>query len=516
LPYYYDIENSKFLIHDNLDSVVVWYKNLVESGELFNHNNGNIDISHCGISRLVYPSDLSIPSLTYFFFSPIKSYCILNILMHLIAFLGMYLLSSDFLIKGDNKLIFCSYLSLVFSLIPFWPPGFLTISGQPLLIWSFLNLLSRRKMIISWIFIFLFPFCSSLFLGNIFLFLVGIFFFGFYFIKTSTMHWNIILAYSIIALLSLIIEHRIFELYFVNKTILSRSFGILSDSLNFKGLLGISISQMVKGQYHFFGRIWPFIPLYVIFSFVYVKSKKIQKLILSIIFVILILSILTTSKDLNFVINYLPFFKSFNPRFISVNTTLWYIVLAFSFEKFQTRPRFIKISSYLILITIIFSAFFNFNSKDFQNYDGIKNSFYHTYVENDSNSHKTFNDFFQVNDFKKIKPLIDLNSKVCCLGIYPEIAQYNGLKTIGGYNPLNYQSNCSEFNYLMNRKEEFCGRRLYLEYDDLNRLKLKRLLSKNVNYLITNKQITNKELLFIFKINNIWLYKFKNILKNRC
>ena len=68
----------------------------------------------------------------------------------------------------------------------------------------------------------------------------------------------------------------------------------------------------------------------------------------------------------------------------------------------------------------------------------------------------------------------------------------------------------------MNRKEEFCGRRLYLEYDDLNRLKLKRLLSKNVNYLITNKQITNKELLFIFKINNIWLYKFKNILKNRC
>ena len=31
LPYYYDIENSKFLIHDNLDSNVVWFKNLAET-----------------------------------------------------------------------------------------------------------------------------------------------------------------------------------------------------------------------------------------------------------------------------------------------------------------------------------------------------------------------------------------------------------------------------------------------------------------------------------------------------
>ena len=42
LPYYYDIENSKFLIHDNLDSNVVWFKNLAESGHLFNHKGGII------------------------------------------------------------------------------------------------------------------------------------------------------------------------------------------------------------------------------------------------------------------------------------------------------------------------------------------------------------------------------------------------------------------------------------------------------------------------------------------
>jgi hypothetical protein len=284
----------------------------------------------------------------------------------------------------------------------------------------------------------------------------------------------------------------------------------LNEAINFKGLTGISIFQMFKGQYHFFGRIWPFIPLYVLVSFLYVQSKKI---IVSILLLIFILSTLTTAKDLNIVTNYLPFFKSFNPRFISINTTLWYIVFALSFEKFQTRPRVIKISSYLILTTIVFSAFFNFMSEDFQNYNGIKNSFYHTYIKKNSKSHKSFNKFFQVNDFKKIKSLIDSNSRVCCLGIYPEIAQYNGLKTIGGYNPLNYQSKCDEFNYLINRTEKSCDRRLYLKNDDLNRLKLKRLLSKNVNFLITNEPIKNKQLLFSSKVNKIWLYKFQSISK---
>ncbi|MAJ05361.1 MAG: hypothetical protein CBC44_002545 [Flavobacteriales bacterium TMED84] len=510
LPYYYDIENSKFLIHDNLDSNIVWYKNLVESGELFNHNNGHIEISQCGMSRMVYPSDFNFLVITYFLFSAHISYCFLNILMHLIAFLGMYFLCIDYVIKGNKMHFICAYLSLVFSLVPFWPSGFLTISGQPLLIWSFLNLINKRNLIISWILIFLFPFCSSLFFGNIFLVVVGFFFTVFYFKKKSIIHWNIISAFLLITFLSIVIEHRIFDLYFLSKTTLNRSFGILNEGINFKGLAGISISQMLKGQYHFFGRIWPFIPLFVIFNFVYVKSKKI---IVSILFIIFLSSTLTTAKDLNFVTNFLPFFKSFNPRFISVNTTLWYIIFALTFEKFETRPRLIKISSYLILVSLIISAFFNFYSEDFQDYDGIKNSFYHTYVKKNSDSHKSFNKFYQISDFKKIKSNIDSNSRVCCLGILPEIAQFNGLKTIGGYYPVRYQSKCNEFNYLMNRAEEFCGRKLYLTNDDIKRLKLKRLITKNVNYLITNKQIINNKLLFVGKSNKVWLYKLRSISK---
>ena len=62
------------------------------------------------------------------------------------------------------------------------------------------------------------------------------------------------------------------------------------------------------------------------------------------------------------------------------------------------------------------------------------------------------------------------------------------------------------------------GEKLTIELEkifplDLKRLKLKRLITKNVNYLIANKQITNKKLMFVGKSNKVWLYKLRSISK---
>ena len=173
LPYYYNIENSKFLIHDNLDSNVVWFKNLAESGELFNHSGGVIERTLNGLSRKFYPSDLNIRTLTYYIFPPINAYCILKIFSHVIAFLGMYLLAGFLLRKKQNKKLISAVVALMFSLIPFWPSGGLTVAGQPLLLYSFLNLINKRNLILSWSIIFFFPLCSSLHLGNIFFMTTG-------------------------------------------------------------------------------------------------------------------------------------------------------------------------------------------------------------------------------------------------------------------------------------------------------------------------------------------------------
>ena len=36
-------------------------------------------------------------------------------------------------------------------------------------------------------------------------------------------------------------------------------------------------------------------------------------------------------------------------------------------------------------------------------------------------------------EFNEISKYIDEESKVCCIGFQPEIAQFNGIKTLGGY-----------------------------------------------------------------------------------
>ena len=246
LPYYYDIENSKFLIHDNLDANVVIYKNLAESGHLFNHSGGVIPRTLNVLSREYYPSDLNFKTILFYVFSPIHAYCILKVFIHIIAFLGMYLLAR-FLLRDnekENKNFYhnCTYVLL----IPFWPTGELTVAGQPLLLFSFLNLINKRNPILSWSVIFFFPFFSSLHLGNIFLMTIGFLIFILFSIKRKKFYPNVILACLIFTIFSVIIEHRILEVFFLQKSVLQRSISDISSSLNLNGLIGVSTMQTIK------------------------------------------------------------------------------------------------------------------------------------------------------------------------------------------------------------------------------------------------------------------------------
>ena len=200
-------------------------KNLAESGELFNHSGGVIERTLNGLSRKFYPSDLNIRTITYYIFPPINAYCILKIFSHVIAFLGMYLLAGFLLRKKQNKKLISAIVALMFSLIPFWPSGGLTVAGQPLLLYSFLNLIIGRNKIFSWVIIFFFPFFSSLFLGNVFFMSIGFLLFILLTIKTKKFYPNIILACFIFTITSILIEHRILlKNFFYEKRCFTKKF----------------------------------------------------------------------------------------------------------------------------------------------------------------------------------------------------------------------------------------------------------------------------------------------------
>ena len=52
----------------------------------------------------------------------------------------------------------------------------------------------------------------------------------------------------------------------------------------------------------------------------------------------------------------------------------------------------------------------------FKTYDGTENSFYHTYINKESKTHKTFKEFYKVDQFKIIKNYFDNNEIISCVG----------------------------------------------------------------------------------------------------
>ena len=87
-----------------------------------------------------------------------------------------------------------------------------------------------------------------------------------------------------------------------------------------------------KRSLPFFCRTWPFIPLILCLNF-NLKSNKTKRLLIIFITLIVFMSIVSTMKDFNLIIEYLPFFESFNPRFISLNIICWYIILTLSLSE---------------------------------------------------------------------------------------------------------------------------------------------------------------------------------------
>jgi hypothetical protein len=220
------------------------------------------------------------------------------------------------------------------------------------------------------------------------------------------------------------------------------------------------------------------------------------------------LSIGSTIKDLDFVIKYLPFFQSFNPRFISLNVIIWYIILTLSLSEFSYQNRFYKILNSALLLGLLSGHFFNLFSEDYQDSNFTENSFYHTYINKSSKTHQSFNQFYNVMEFKKISKFIDQKSKVCCIGFQPEIAQFNGFKTLGGYRSTYPHNKCLEIRDILKNDKKICSSRLYVSLSEIENKNFdsKAFLENNINYVISKHKLRQPKLKEIYSSKNYKIY----------
>lgn len=166
LPYVLLGSNCYFRLHDNLEGEWIWLKLLVDSHRTFGiYSWEKIPQIMKGVPRNVFPTAFSVNVWLVMWLGMYKAYIVSGFLIRIVGFGGMVLLLRAYYVDDHERqeMKYIVWLcALTFAILPVYIPFGLTVMGQPLLIWAFLNLQHHRRLIISYGIILLFPLYSSM------------------------------------------------------------------------------------------------------------------------------------------------------------------------------------------------------------------------------------------------------------------------------------------------------------------------------------------------------------------
>lgn len=494
-------DTARYLTHDNLDSNVVWYKCLAESGLMF--KQGTLDFILGGIPRDCFPSEWSIDRLLYHIFNPQTAYGINYILLHSIAFIGMRLFLRRYVTK--NKAIF-NLVALSFAMLPFWVSGGITVAGLPLLAYSFFNIFKNNASYFDWIIFLLFPFYSSIVFGNAFSFP---FFFLLWILGVLMKRWRFnlvhILPFIFLLISTVFIEKRFLSLLisgFESNRILD--YPTVEQFMNMKGIIGTSVRAFVFGHYHFHS-LSGLIAISSLIIVIYLIFKgKIKSVSTPLTLMLVIASFAFITIFLN---NY-DLKSLFGDNFPKVSLRLWvwfpflwFTIFALLLDLLRNERKLI-LTNALLYSQVLFVLLLIY-PKDYFGSRYAENMLANTFIYSSNNEQSRWDDYYMANELKTVKDFIpDITSqKVVRVGVSPEVLQYNGLKTFEGYYsfyPAQILKQIREIDVLERQKvgSNFyqSANRGYLYYSnkkphDKPDWNWDLLRKNNVKYLISDKEI---------------------------
>ena len=504
-------DEAHILIRDNLDSNVVWYKNIAQSTVLFGDNSDTVDWIKNGIPRGLFVSEFNIIIWLYYFFSPETAYHINIILQTLIAFIGMMLFVSKYVfIQTKDKLdkYVITLISLIYALLPFWPSSGIGISGLPLLMYVLLNIYYKTEKKWEWLILIFFPFYSSLFFSGVFT--VSLFFFYFLTkqIIDKRINIRIFVAFALITLFYLLVEYRLIQMILIEGYESGRVISQIrtAQSLNIKGVIGLTFKEFAKGYYHYHKMIYPIVFFVVLFSLFLLKNER-TKIVKGLI-IIYVLSLFPTVfflKEFHFLLE-LGYLKSFQLRWHVVVPFLWYWLFAYVVYHLILKYKKFSFGVISMLSIQLLFVLFSVGDNNFYGNEYAENGFYRTFFDKENKEAKSFKEYYRYKDFDIIKKYIPSRSKVVCIGITPAIAQFHGYKTFGGYYSLNKKGYLDLFKKIQNIEQVNFYNKAYLNINtEINYALLKKL---GYRYLFSSFSIDNNNLYLIKKINNsLYIYK---------
>lgn len=440
-PFFLLSKESYIHIHDNLDSDFVYLHLLKISNNLFGWDSSILvpNIFN-GIKRGYFHSECSFIRVLFYFFPSFWAYIINSIVIRVIGFIGILLLARDYFdISTPNKTnefqLIHLLIAVVYVLLPVYSIYGITVLGQPLLLWAFLNLIySKRTLISLWIIV-LFPFYSSFAFCGPFMvgasFLLGIGWKIYHKKSISIIYWIGIL---LLTGSFLVANHSIISMFLFSEELSHRVDSTLKTSSVLNILIEIS-KRIRYGQYHSAILNLYLFWLMVIYAIVIKKDRRL--LLLGLVFCMIFIPIFDSAYR-TVVQNYLSnlkFLTSFQfNRLVVLYPTIVFVVFFLLFENAKLNRKFICLSLVFIL------------AKDLKfheiEYNWIN---WATNRERVMSTYPSFQAFYSEELYTNIKKYINKPLKdyrVASVGMHPAIAQYNGFYTIDSYQnnyPLYYK-----------------------------------------------------------------------------
>lgn len=463
-PYLLYGENVHVRVTDELDFLVSNLKMVAESGHFLKKNTVVGQMMNGLPFESLYYNKLNITVWLFLIFEPFTAYVMNNILVHIIAFLGMYLLLSKHVLSdkyAGNELIIVGS-SLCFALLPFYSIFGLSVAGQPLLYYAFLNIRNSVGRFKDYIFIALYSLCSLFVFSGLyilpFLFILLIFDFcrkgkvnkSFALVILFFITINALINYSLISPIlfpSDIISHRV-EMRRFTKLVFDVAINRGLDMFFYNG-------PFHTQSLHFF--ILRLIVPIALFAGLLRKAHTRLPVIIGLIIIAFLFSLwygiwswegMLPLKDS---INILHYFDA--SRFHFLLPVLWFVVMGIALSVIiEIRyGRWLVVTLILLQLCYSFANDLEFSTridsligKDLNN-KILRKVKSRVMVDRHPAPQLTYQKFFSEELFTEIEKYINRPKKgyrIASIGLHPSITHYNGFFTLDGYSynyPLAYK-----------------------------------------------------------------------------